>query len=75
MPAGVEDKPVEAKGEEYSVLDWLIKPLPNSQEGNGLPGAVGRDLWPTSQVACTNPARQSKSNSSAQGSLPQGGNW
>lgn len=34
MPAGMEDKPVEAKGGECSLLGWLIKPFPNSQEGN-----------------------------------------
>lgn len=31
---------MEAEGGERSLLDWLIRPFPNSQEGNGLPGAV-----------------------------------
>lgn len=40
MPAGSEDKPMEAKGGEDNLLDWLIRPFPNSPKGNGLPGAV-----------------------------------
>lgn len=40
MPAGAEDKPVEAKGGECHLLDWLIRPFPSSQAGNGLPVAV-----------------------------------
>lgn len=39
-PGGAEKWLLEAGGGEWNLLDWLIRPFPNSQEGNGLPVAV-----------------------------------